>query len=234
MKPDQTLDWSITLDGVNLIAEYESCRLKAYRCPAGVLTIGWGHTGDDVKPDTVWTQAQADKQLLQDISAFSTGVKSLCENAPTDQELAAMTSLAYNIGLGNFSKSTVLKAHNRGDAQSASRAFGLWNKAKGNVLAGLTARRAAEAALYLKSDDPHPMPQTVDPESTTASSPIVAGSAVSVAGGGLTLASQYADQVKQVSESFSVKPITIVAALLLVAGIYVIYQRLKQRNEGWA
>jgi GH24 family phage-related lysozyme (muramidase) len=126
--PNSSLQWPIPLKAVELIAQAEGCRLKAYRCPAGVWTCGWGETVG-VSPVTAWTQAEADDRLLQSLTGLSLKVLGVCSREPAPNELGVMCSLAYNIGMGAFAKSTVLRAHNAGDHQAAARAFSLWDKA---------------------------------------------------------------------------------------------------------
>jgi lysozyme len=137
---------------VKLIQQFEGCKLRAYPDPGtggDPWTIGWGSTGSDIRPGTVWTQAQADDRMKDDIAHFGRGVLSQIGDAPADaHQIAAMVSLAYNIGLGNFAKSSVLRMHKAGDYAGAQASFGAWNKAAGKVMAGLTRRRAVEAALY--------------------------------------------------------------------------------------
>lgn len=176
--PDATLPWPIPYAGVQLLAEYEQgptggCALAAYRCPAGVWTIGWGET-DGVRPGDVCTPEQADRWLVEDLTERAAAVREMCSRKPSPHELAALVSLAYNVGLSGLRQSTALRQHNAGHAQAAARAFGLWNKARvgGQLveLPGLTARRAREAALYLTPDaDAQPrMPQAVEAESSLA------------------------------------------------------------------
>lgn len=159
IQPDNQLPWPIAWPAVLEIARSESCRLKAYRCPAGVWTIGWGRT-KGVQPGDTCTQEQADAWLLEDLTEFAAGVKAALQRPASLHELGAMVSLAYNIGLGGFRGSTVLRKHNAGDPQAAADAFRLWNKARVSgvltVLPGLVARRAREAALYLTPDDDEP------------------------------------------------------------------------------
>lgn len=180
--PDATLPWPIPYAGVQLLAEYEQgptggCALAAYRCPAGVWTIGWGET-DGVRPGDVCTPEQADRWLVEDLGERAAAVRGHCTREPSPHELAALVSLAYNIGLAGLRRSTAMRAHNAGQHEAAARAFGLWNKARvgGQLveLPGLTARRAREAALYLTPDaDAQPrMPQAVEAESSLARSPI--------------------------------------------------------------
>lgn len=249
-KPDPNLPWAIPLAAVELIADAEGLRLKAYRCPAGVLTCGWGETSG-INAHTVWTKAEADSRLCGSIDEYASQVKALCTDEPSEYELGAMTSLAYNIGIGAFSKSTVLKAHNRGDAQSASRAFGLWNKARVNgvlqPLAGLTARRAAEAALYLRQPDEiqSRMPQAVTSvgglgtsptmQTGTAAAAVGAVSVFAEAGQHLGSVGVLAGQAKTVIvETLGIPQGALVPVLLVLFGGIVVWRRFGQRIKGWA
>lgn len=135
-------------NGINIIRSFEGCRLTAYLCPANVWTIGWGRT-KNVKAGDTCTQAQADAWLIAEYDAFEKGVLAKCAVKPNAAQLGAMTSLAYNIGLGNFAGSSVLANHNAKRFKDAAAAFKLWNKGGGRVLPGLVRRRDAEAALYL-------------------------------------------------------------------------------------
>lgn len=148
-------------DGIKLVQSFEGCEKKAgdgkfaaYPDPAtggDPWTIGWGTTGPDVKKGVVWTQKQCDDRFADHLDEFGGKVdKALGGAATSQQQFDAMVSLAYNIGMGNFSSSTLLKKHKAGDYKGAAAEFGKWNKANKKVMAGLTRRRAAEAALYSK------------------------------------------------------------------------------------
>lgn len=236
VKPNPKLDWPIAYDAVLEIARSEGCKLKAYRCPAGVPTIGWGHTRG-VKMGDTCTQEQADAWFVEDLSEFADGVKRALKRDADDSELGAMVSLAYNIGLAGFKGSTVLKRHNEGDRQSAARAFALWNKARINgvlqVVDGLTARRAREAALYL-SDDDMPMPQTVEPESSLKSSPIAQVSVAASAAAALGALTESTETGQLVAAALGIQPVYGVLLAVLWSGGVSLYQRMKQRKEGWA
>lgn len=134
----------------DFIRGFEACRLKAYLpTPQDVPTIGWGSTGHDVRLGTSWTQAQADARFAADLAHFGARVAALLGAAPASQaQFDAMVSLAYNIGLAAFAKSTVLRRHLAGEHDRAAAAFALWNRQKGKVLNGLTRRRTAEARMY--------------------------------------------------------------------------------------
>lgn len=138
--------------GRDLIKSFEGLRLKAYPDPAtggDPWTIGYGATGPDIKSGLVWTQAQADARFKADSDKFAASVAALIGAAPTTQgQFDALVSLAYNIGTGNLKTSTLLRLHKEGDYAGAKGQFCRWDKANGKVMAGLTRRRAAEAALY--------------------------------------------------------------------------------------
>ncbi len=136
--------------GLALIKEFEGLRLTAYLCPAKVWTIGYGSTGAKVKPGQTITEAQAEALLLQDLDRFEDAV-ALAAPGATQNQFDAMVALAFNIGIGAFGKSTVLRKHRDGNHRAAAEAFGMWVKAKDKVLPGLQRRRAREADLYRKA-----------------------------------------------------------------------------------
>ena len=136
---------SIALD---LIKKWEGCKLTAYKCSADVWTIGWGSTGQGIKEGVVWTQAQADSRLAADVRKFAAGVFGAVTARANANQLGAMISLAYNIGLGAFRSSTLLRLFNAGDTSGAHAQFPRWNKAGGKVVNGLTNRRKDEAAVF--------------------------------------------------------------------------------------
>lgn len=134
---------------VALIQSFEQCRLKSYLpTDHDKWTCGWGSTGPDIGPDTVWTQAEADARFVSDLAKFGAEVSGQVSAATGQSQYDAMVSLAYNIGDGNFETSTLLKLHNAGDYAGAAGQFPRWNKQAGVVLNGLVRRRAAEEAMY--------------------------------------------------------------------------------------
>ncbi len=128
-------------------------RCQAYPDPGSggdPWTIGFGSTGPGIAKGVIWPRRQAEERLEADVIKFAAGVaKRLEGGAATSQgEFDAMVSLAYNVGLGNFESSTLLRKHKAGDKAGAAAEFAKWNKASGRVMAGLTRRREAEARLY--------------------------------------------------------------------------------------
>lgn len=240
--------------GRALIKQFEGFREHAYQDVVGVWTIGYGFTRG-VTPGQHMTLAQAEARLITELLGYEQAVLSGCTLEPNQNQLDAMCSLAWNIGIAGLLRSTVLRAHNRGDFQSASRAFGLWNKAGGREWAGLTRRRAAEAALYLEpapglvqrvvegaipaaqaGEVPPPppaqaMPQQIDHESGMGASGINRAATIA----GTTAATVGA--VSSIKQSVSdlggwVVPLLCVAVVALAG--YIIWQRWQQRKKGWA
>ena len=135
-------------EGIDLIKRFEGLRLTAYKCPAGVWTVGYGQTGPNIKQGTTITLEQAEQLLVTTLIQYENAVDKYAGKAHQNQ-FDAMVSLCYNIGIGNFSKSSVARLHKAGQYTGAASAFLLWNKAGGVVLAGLVNRRKAERNLYL-------------------------------------------------------------------------------------
>jgi lysozyme len=144
----------INKETLNLIKEFEGLELKAYKDDVGVWTIGYGHTADagDPKPVSgmVITAKQAEDLLLKDLKKYEADVQRYVKVPLNDNQYGALVSFDYNLGPGNFSKSTLLKKVNAKDFEGAANEFKKWNKAGGKVLKGLTRRRAAEKALFRK------------------------------------------------------------------------------------
>lgn len=141
-----------TKRAVELIKKYESCALKAYKCPAGVWTIGWGNTSR-AKAGMTCTQAQAYAWLNEDVAKTEDVVTDALDGTPVSYaQFDALVSLVFNIGGGNFRKSTLLKKLKAGDSQGAAMEFNRWIYAGGKILPGLVKRRAEERKVF-ESDD---------------------------------------------------------------------------------
>lgn len=142
--------------GIALMHEFEGLRLKAYPDPGSrdgkPWTIGRGATGPDIGPGTVWTEAQADARFTLDVAVRAKGVETALGAAPTtDNQFAALVSLAYNIGADQLRHSTLFRLHKEGAYSGAAEQFARWRFNDGKELAGLVRRRAAEAALYRRA-----------------------------------------------------------------------------------
>lgn len=135
-----------------MIKRWEGLRLKAYRCPAGVLTIGYGHTGEDVIPGMKITVSRAAALFDKDIAVFESGVTSIAESAGvelTQGKFDALVSFSYNLGIGALRRSTLWrKASVNPDDPTIGYEFRRWTKAGGKILPGLVKRREQEARLW--------------------------------------------------------------------------------------
>ncbi len=143
----------VTEATVALVARFEGFRAWAYLCPAGVPTIGYGATfypgGRRVTlNDPSVTEASAREMLRRHLRDFAAEVDGLVTVPLTEGERGALISFAFNVGLGAFRDSTLLRRLNAGDRDGASGQFARWNQAGGKVLPGLVARRVAEAAMF--------------------------------------------------------------------------------------
>ena len=139
--------------GRDLIKQFEGCKLKAYKCPAGLDTIGYGNTfypdGTKVKPGDVITQERSNELLDIIVEDFAKKVKPLIKQNLTDNNFSALVSFAYNAGVTNLKNSTLLKKVNANPKDPSIRAeFMKWVRANDKVLNGLVKRREAEAKLY--------------------------------------------------------------------------------------
>ncbi len=140
---------NISEKGINLIKEFEGCKLESYKCSAGVWTIGYGHTGAEVHEGMKITQEQAEQYLKTDLTIHCNNVEKLV-NVPLNQnQFDALVSLEYNIGYNAFKSSTLLKLLNQKKYKEAAEQFTRWKYAGGKVLAGLVRRREKEKALFL-------------------------------------------------------------------------------------
>lgn len=159
--------------GIDLIKKWEGLRLDAYKCSAGVLTIGYGHTSAAGAPKVVAgmiiTKQEAEDILKRDLELYEDAVRLAITKPMNENQFSACVSLCYNIGPGNFKTSSVVKRFNNGDVAGAAEAILMWNKAGGKVLQGLVNRRADEKKLFLtpvesttEPDPVRPVPDTPD------------------------------------------------------------------------
>ena len=137
----------ISLEGLALIKKFEGCRLEAYYCSGGVLTIGYGHTGGVKESDTI-TQEEAEKLLRADVFKFEEYVEDNVMVELDQGQFDALVAWTFNLGPGNLRESTMLKKLNEADYTSVPNEMKRWNKAGGKTLDGLIRRRNAEALLF--------------------------------------------------------------------------------------
>ena len=183
----------ISDEGLRLIKSFEGYHTKqadgscvAYLCPARVPTIGWGCT-EGVKLGMRWTEAEATDGLRRELAKHEAAVARLVTVDINQNQFDALTSFSYNCGVGALAKSTLLKRLNKGDVSGAAQAFHAWNKGGGRVLNGLVARRAREAALFMKPVEapaepfmPQKVEKAIEPPSRTAVGVGVGGGAIAL------------------------------------------------------
>lgn len=240
--------------GIDLIKKFEGLRLDAYICPAGVLTVGYGHTSaagaPAVKPGMLVSREEAERILKADIDTFEDGVEKLVAGVNLNTcQFDALVSLAFNIGLGAFKKSTLLKKVKAGEFDAVPAQFMRWNKAGGRELEGLTRRRRAEAALWRSLPDEAqagaaaistPMPQVVDEpkvksvaQSTEAQAGAVGGVAgIVVAGKAVNDASKDLTGSTAWDLLMTLGPWVALLIIIAAAAGWVIYRRRQRLQEG--
>jgi lysozyme len=133
--------------GIDLIKHFEGCRLKAYKCPAGIWTIGCGHTGN-VNPDDVITMERAEELLKHDLARFEKAVKRLINVPLSQNQFDALVSFTFNLGEGSLERSTLRRKLNVGNYNAVPVELNRWVYAGKQKLAGLVRRRKAEGHLF--------------------------------------------------------------------------------------
>ena len=131
----------------DLIAEFEGFSEKAYLCPAGVWTIGFGHTRNVTEGMTI-DREEAVKLLRLDVAERKSALESLLRVPVSENQLVALLSFVYNVGVGNFSRSTMLRKLNVGNYSGAAKEFGRWVFVNNQPLRGLMRRRAREKQIF--------------------------------------------------------------------------------------
>ena len=147
----------MSVEGIDaLLKKFEGCKLKAYQCPAGVWTIGYGHTSAAGAPEVVQgmtiTQADANNILRRDLVKYETGVEALVKQPLTQNQFDVLVDFAYNAGIGALKSSTLLKKVNAADFDAVPAELMKWTKNGKKVLPGLVNRRRAEAGWWRDLD----------------------------------------------------------------------------------
>ena len=133
---------------IDLIKKYEGFSARPYKCPAGVLTIGYGRT-IDVRPYEITAEEAETIWLDKYVKTIADQILAIVKVELSNNQICALIDFVYNLGIGNFKSSTLLRKINQGDFSAAANEFLKWNKAGGIVLKGLENRRIAERMLFL-------------------------------------------------------------------------------------
>jgi lysozyme len=230
--------------GLKLIMQFEGLRLKAYRCPAGVWTVGYGHTSaagaPEVRDGMRISATEAEAILRRDLAGFETAVAGMVRTEVTQAQFDVLVSFAYNCGVGALKQSTLLKRVNAGAFDAVPAELMKWTKAKGKELSGLVRRRRAEAALWrglpkvvdaqqARMAPDLPLPPKPITKSREANAAILAGGAgaIAVASEAMPLVREGASIMPVLAESLG-RP-AFIAALITVAAALAIWVWRRQR-----
>jgi lysozyme len=142
---------NISQEGISLIKKFEGCELEAYKCAAGVWTIGYGHTKDVKEGDSILKE-DAESMLVHELQEYCNDVDIAVKVDLKQNEFDALVSWTYNLGLTNLNSSTMLKVLNEGKHDEVPAQMKRWNKASGQVKQGLVRRREAEALMFEGKD----------------------------------------------------------------------------------
>ncbi len=218
----------ISEQGLSLVKEFEGLFLKAYLCPAGIPTIGYGHTKNvskyDVSAGRTISKSRAEDLLRMDLANAEKAVEQLVKVQVTQNQFDALVSFVFNCGAGNFKKSTLLRKLNNGEYSAVYGELQRWTKAKvdGKMvdLKGLIRRRRAEGELWLQSAyfkvENLKGTKPENPTRDIKKSRTLAGIAMAASGEALQ---QTADQVSIIGDILNNDALKIIGALLVVGGL---------------
>lgn len=229
-------------EGLALLKKFEGLELEPYKCPAGVWTIGYGHTAAAGEPYpstlTKITEAEAEALLRRGLRQYEDAVAKAIKRPIAQNQFDAFVSLCYNIGKKGFRKSTAVRRFNAGNIQGAAEAITWFNKANGKVLRGLTRRREAERALFLRDqveaapdEAPIPLPRAGiegGEQKPLAASKTAGAGTVAVVTGGLGLWSQFKEAAPELVQDLG----PFAMALVIGACVFIVWNRRQEALAG--
>ena len=235
--------------GVDLIKQFEGQRLTAYKCPAGIWTIGYGHTSaagaPEVQPGMTITYQEANAILVRDLGKYEDAVDRLVKVPLTQNQFDALVSFTYNVGEGALAKSTLLKKLNAGQYDAVPAELMKWTKGGGKELPGLVRRRRAECAMWRGMNDnssPDIDQSRIEPDAPRPAKTIAqskeANTALAV--GSLSGATAVADVVNRLKEAGDnaksfldavMNPNVLVLIIIVLAAILIWNWRKKRLEE---
>jgi lysozyme len=230
--------------GLKLIRQFEGLRLRAYRCPAGIWTIGYGHTTaagpPEVREGMRISREEAEAILKRDLAQFENVVSSMVKVPLTENQFDTLVSFAFNCGVTALRRSTLLKRVNSGTFEAVPAELMKWTKADGKELPGLVRRRRAEAALWrglpkavdfqeARTAPELPQPPKLITRSKEANAAIIAGGAgaIAAAGEAMPVIREGVGIMPVLSESLG-RP-AFIAALIVIAASVAIWVWRRQR-----
>lgn len=233
----------MSAEGLATVKEFEGLRLKAYKCPAAVWTIGYGHTSAAgvpiVNADLQITKDDAEEILKRDMVQYEDGVKKLVKVSITQGQFDALVDFAYNAGVGALQKSTLLKKVNAGKFDEVPAEFMKWTKGGGKELPGLVRRRRAEVKLWRGLDTDVPVSHTqarFTPDQPKASKSITqskeANAAVAAGGlGTIAVVQEVMPMVREGGDLLGSLSPTILILVVIIAAAGAVWWFRKQRLD---
>jgi lysozyme len=233
----------ISKDGLDHLKRWEGVVLHAYDdfdppsrrraikpgdVVKGTLTIGYGSTGDHVKPGMTISKAQAETLLKMDLDRFERAVERLVKVPLNDNQHATLVSFAFNVGTGNFQKSTLLRKLNAGDYDAVPSELMRWTRSKGKVMQGLVNRRASEGGMWSKGAFVSSHYVETEPARAPVSAEAVGGGAA--ASGAILDAAGNLERLSSMSEIIGFAA----AALVLVGVGLILFGQARRWREGQA
>ena len=236
----------MSADGLALVKEFEGLRLKAYKCPAAVWTIGYGHTSAAGAPlvsaDMVISKENAEEILKRDMVQYEDGVRGLVKVGLTQGQFDALVDFAYNAGFGALAKSTLLKKVNAEKFDEVPAEFMKWTKGGGKELPGLVRRRRAEVKLWRGMDTEKPVcndEARTDPDQPKASKSIMQskeanGAVIAGGAGAIAVVQEVMPIVREGGDLLgSLSPtILILVVIVAAAGAVWYFRRQRLLEEG--
>lgn len=233
----------MSADGLALVKEFEGLRLKAYKCPAGVWTIGYGHTSAAGSPEVnsgmEITKDEAEAILKRDMVQYEAGVEKLVKVELSQGQFDALVDFAYNAGVGALAKSTLLKRVNEERFDDVPAEFMKWTKGGGRELPGLVRRRRAEVKLWRGLDEIAPVshdetraePDTPAPKKSIVQSKEANGAVVAGGAGAIAAVQEIMPVIKDGGDILSAMSGTALVCLVIMVAAGAIWYFRKQRLD---
>ena len=229
--------------GLATVKEFEGLRLKAYKCPASVWTIGYGHTSAAgnpiVTPELVITKDEAEEVLARDMEQYEEGVRKYVKVDLTQGQFDALVDFAYNAGVGALQKSTLLKKVNAQKFDEVPAEFMKWTRGGGKELPGLVRRRRAEVKLWRGLDTEKPVPvdeARAEPDQPKASKSIMQskeanGAVIAGGAGAIAVVQEVMPIIKEGGDMLSAMSGTALVCLVIVVAAAAVWYFRKQRLD---
>ena len=225
--------------GKDMLVEFEGVRLKAYKCPAGVWTIGIGATNPPVNATDKITKEEAFERLDRDLVQYEAGIRKYVKVGLTQGQFDALVDFAYNAGVGALAKSTLLKKVNAGKFDEVPAEFMKWTKGGGKELPGLVRRRRAEVKLWRGMDTEKPVctdEARTDPDQPKASKSIVQskeanGAMIAGGAGAIAVVQEVMPIVREGGDLLSAMSGTALVCVVIMVAAGAIWYFRKQRLD---